>query len=181
MTLPLFELPPIETPRRRPITPAMRTRDELEALATLRTRRRQRRQTPDIYGPIAEMDAPARAARGAPIKAKRAGVNAIGKHMRQTAPIVTGRLRRSMRTRLLNRETRLRVSFNTPYANWVDLNSRRNKRYVARGARDAPRYGNRAGAPFWRFEWIRRIDRTALTKGHIFTQFRVIPREQRNG
>lgn len=169
MTLPLFDLPEIETPVGR-----------VRARAAGRRLTRGQRAAAMIGRPDTLEGAArerARIARQAPIKAKRAGVNAIAKHMRATAPIVTGRLRRSMTARLLNRETRLRITFKTPYANWVDINSKYNKRYVRRGAIGAPRFGNQAAQGFWRFEWIRRIDRIRTT-GHLFTQFRVIPVER---
>lgn len=59
------------------------------------------------------------------------GIGTIRDTMRRVAPIVTGRLRHSMQ---VHTGPYIAVfSFNTPYAAWVDENSKRNSRYVKRG------------------------------------------------
>ena len=103
--------------------------------------------------------------------ARRRGIGTIVSVMRATAPIVSGRLRSSLRAD--SRPRTLSVSFNTPYAARVNKVSVRNKRYIERGAREGVRRANRLmkGQPVW-FKWKRQV--YTNRRGRIETRFAIL-------
>ena len=68
------------------------------------------------------------------------GARRIITEMLKRVPVVSGRLYRSFRFRIVG--NLLYISYNTPYAHRVEQTSRRNKRYMIRGANAGVRAAN---------------------------------------
>ena len=100
-------------------------------------------------------------------KAMAAARRKITPAQRLTAPIVTGKLRRSMTTRIEPNRNRIKVTFRTVYARWVDIKSKKNSKYLARGAKKAVIAANKAQSRY-RFRFNGRVNYSASgKKGHI--------------
>ena len=124
---------------------------------------RRLRPTPALQRRMAE-------ARDDAYRARHNGIGIISSVMRQTAPIITGRLRYSMR--VFTKPRTIEVSFNTPYAARVNETSKYNNHYVERGALKAQTRANRQfpQQPV-KFRWKRRVYMNK--RGKVETRFAI--------